>query len=51
MVAWTSRVVKIKENLPFRKEFSKICIENRVVIDRAVLSNFKRKAVIKESAF
>ena len=33
VVACTSRIVKMKENLPFCKEFSILCIEDRVVID------------------
>ena len=37
VIAFTSRVVKMKEHLPFRKEFSVLGIENRVVVvDRVV---------------
>ena len=36
VVVSTSRIVKMKEHLPFRKEFSILCIENRVVVDRVV---------------
>ena len=35
MVVCTSMVVKIKNQLPF-KEFSILCIEDRVVVDCAV---------------
>ena len=36
VVVCTSRVVKMKEHLPFRKEFSIFCIENRIVVDPVV---------------
>ena len=36
MVVCTSSVVKIKEYLPFCREFSISCIEDRVVVDRVV---------------
>ena len=32
MVVYTSRVVKMKEHLPFCKEFSILCIEDIVVV-------------------
>ena len=32
----TSRVVKMKENLPFCRECSTLCIEDRVAVDRVV---------------
>ena len=31
VVVW---VVKMKEHLPFRREFNILCIENRVAVDR-----------------
>ena len=34
VVACTSRVVKIKEHLPFCREFKALCIEDRVAVDR-----------------
>ena len=36
VVVYTSRVVKMKEHLPFCREFSILCIEDRVVVDRVV---------------
>ena len=33
VVVCKSMVVKIKEHLQFRKEFSILCIENRVAVD------------------
>ena len=36
VVACTSRVVKMKKHLQFCKEFSVLCIEDRVVVDRVV---------------
>ena len=35
-VVCTNRVVKMKEYLPFCKEFSILCIEDRVVVDSVV---------------
>ena len=35
MVLYTSRAMKMKEHLPFCKEFS--TLEDRVVVDRVVL--------------
>ena len=37
VVGCTNRVVKMKEHLLFRKEFSILCIENKVVFDCVVL--------------
>ena len=37
LVGCTNRVVKMKEHLLFRKEFSILCIENKVVFDCVVL--------------
>ena len=34
VVVCTSKVVKMKEHLPFCKEFGILCIEDRVVVDR-----------------
>ena len=36
VVVCTIRVLKMREHLPFRKEFSILCIQNRVVVDRVV---------------
>ena len=36
VVACTIRVVKMKEYLPFRRELSTLCIEDRVVVHRVV---------------
>ena len=36
VVVCTSRVAKMKEHLPFRKEFTILCIKNRVVVKRVV---------------
>ena len=36
VVVCASRVLKMKEHLLFRKEFSILCIENRVVVDHVV---------------
>ena len=36
MVASVSLVVKIKEHLPFCREFITLCIEDRVFVDRVV---------------
>ena len=36
LVVFTSRVVKMKEYLPFCREFNILCIEYRVVVDRVV---------------
>ena len=36
VVVCTSRVVKMKEKQPFCKEFSLLCIKDRVVVDRVV---------------
>ena len=33
-VVYTSRVLKMKEHKPFFREFSILCIEYRVAIDR-----------------
>ena len=49
MVACTSSVVKMKEYLPFCRELSTLCIEDRVVVH--VLSNFEREAALKGSDF
>ena len=36
VVVYTSRAMKIKEHLPFCKEFSTLFIEDRNVVDRVV---------------
>ena len=36
LVVCTSRVVKMKEHLPFCREFSILCIEDRVVADHVI---------------
>ena len=36
VVACTSRVVKMKENLPFCRECSTLCIDDRVAVGRVV---------------
>ena len=36
VVLCASRVVKVKKHLPFCREFSMLCIEDRVVADRVV---------------
>ena len=36
VVVCTSRVVKMKEHLPFCKEFNTLCVEERVVVDQIV---------------
>ena len=42
MVVCTSRVMKVKERLPFCREFRTLCIEDRVAVDLSKLSNFER---------
>ena len=37
VVVYTSSAMKMKEHLPFGKEFSKLFIEDRAVVDRVVL--------------
>ena len=41
--------MKIKEHLPFCKEISTLCIEDRVVVK--VLSNLEGEAALGDSAF
>ena len=36
LVVCSSRVAKMKENVPFCREFSIFCIEDRVVVDHVV---------------
>ena len=36
VILCTRKVVKMKEHLPFRKDFSILGIENRVVVDQVV---------------
>ena len=36
LVVCSSRVVKMMEHLPFCREFSILCIEDRVVVDHVV---------------
>ena len=36
MVVFTIRVVKMKEYVPFCRESSTLCIEEKVVVDRVV---------------
>ena len=36
LVVCSSRVVKMKKHLPFCREFSILCIEDRVVVDHVV---------------
>ena len=36
VIVCTSRVEKMKEYLPFSREFSKLSVEDRVAIDRVV---------------
>ena len=36
VVICTSSVLKMKEQLPFSREFSILCIVDRVVVDRVV---------------
>ena len=36
VVVCTSRVVKMKERLPFCKEFTILCVEDRVVVNCVV---------------
>ena len=36
MVVYTNKALKIKEHLPFCREFSVLCIEDRVVVERVV---------------
>ena len=36
MVVYTNKALKIKEQLPFCREFSVLCIEDRVVVKRVV---------------
>ena len=47
MVLCLSRVVKMKEHLPFCSELSILCIEELLL---TVLSNFEREAPLKDSA-
>ena len=41
VVVCTSRVMKVKERLPFCREFRTLCIEDRVAVDLHKLSNFE----------
>ena len=36
VAVYTNRIVKMKEHLPFCREFSILCIEDRVVADLVV---------------
>ena len=36
VVVFTSKIVKLKQYLPFCRELSTLCIEDRVVVDRVV---------------
>ena len=36
LVVCSNRVVKMNEHLPFLREFSILCIEDRVVVDHVV---------------
>ena len=36
MVVCTSKVVEMKEDIPFSKEYSALCIEDGVIVDRVV---------------
>ena len=49
LVACTSRVGKLKEHLPFCREFNILCIEDRVAVDHVF--NFENEAALKDSAF
>ena len=49
VVVCTNRVLKMKEHLTFCREFSKLCIEDRVVVDRVV--NFERERLLKTQHF
>ena len=50
MVVCTSRVVKMKEHLPFCREFIAY-LELKIEFLLTVLFNFKREAALKDSAF
>ena len=49
LVVCSNRVVKMNEHLPFFREFSILCIEDRVVVDH--LSNFEKEVALKDSTF
>ena len=49
MVVCTSKVVKMKEHLPFCKEFGKFLLKIELLL--TVLPNFEREAAFKDSAF
>ena len=36
MIVCTKRALKMKEHLPFYRDFSVLCIEDRVVVERVV---------------
>ena len=48
VVVCTSRVVKMKEHLPFCRQFS-IVLKKELLL--TVLSNFERESALKDSAF
>ena len=33
LVAWTSKVLKMKKHLPFCREFGILCIEDKIAVD------------------
>ena len=49
LVVCSSRVVKMKEHLPFCREFSILCIEDELLL--TILSNFEREVALKDPVF
>ena len=50
MAVYTNRIVKMKEHLPFCREFSILCIEDRELL-LILLFNFEKEPALKDSAF
>ena len=49
MVISTNRALKMKKHLPFYREFSVLCIEERALLN--VLSNFEREWLLMTQLF
>ena len=49
MVVCTNRALKMKKHLPFCREFSVLCIEDRAFLN--VLSNFERERLLMTQLF
>ena len=47
VVTYTSKVVKMKEHLPFGRESSILCTEDRVVVDHPCCLTLKKNRPLK----